>query len=175
MRLSTLLTAAGALATASAQFVNLPPGYTNATKPAPGSTFGFNIIYQPDYSHNIIYPRIVELDCGVILATAGLNTTPGVFPVFRSTDGGSSWTWYSNITDQVNGLGMDAQPALGPVLPQAMGDWPKGTILASGNSWGNDSSNVSVPDAPSLCPFCAATCHTKFVHHRVTRSLHIIM
>lgn len=144
MQLKTLALAATVASTATAQFVNLPPGYTNATKPRPFSTFGFNIIYQPDYNHSITYPRIVELDCGVILATASLSTSPGVFPVFRSKDGGASWTWFSNITDQVNGLGMDAQPALGPVLPEAVGDWPAGTILASGNSWGNDSSNIDL-------------------------------
>jgi hypothetical protein len=38
------------------------------------------------------------------------------------------------MTDQVNGLGMNAQPALAE-LTFAVGSFPAGTVLASGNSW----------------------------------------
>lgn len=47
------------------------------------------------------------------------------------------------MTDQVNGLGMAAQPALAE-LPFAVGDFPAGTVLASGNSWGPKSTNIDL-------------------------------
>jgi hypothetical protein len=90
-----------------------------------------------------MYPRITELSDGTILATAGLNSTPAVFPVFSSADGGATWEWISNLTDQVNNLGMNAQPAIAE-LPWAVGEWPAGTVLASGNSWGRNSTNIDV-------------------------------
>ena len=109
----------------------------NSTTKAPQAygTFGNNTIYFPDSKHTIFYPRITELSDGTILATAGLNSTPPVFPIFSSSDGGASWKWISNMTDQVNGLGMNAQPALAE-LTFAVGAFPAGTVLASGNSWG---------------------------------------
>ncbi|KAK1750087.1 vacuolar protein sorting/targeting protein 10 [Echria macrotheca] len=115
----------------------------NATKPQAFGTFGENVIWWPDVNNTIVYPRIAELADGTILATAGLNTNPGVFPVFSSSDGGASWKWISNVTDQVNGLGMNAQPALAE-LPWAIGDLPAGTVLASGNSWGRNSTNIDI-------------------------------
>ena len=81
---------------------------------------------------------------GNILATAALSgPSPDYFPVFESTDGGATWTYVSNLTDQVNGLGFTAQPALRE-LPFAVGAYPKGTILGGGNSWGNTSTNIDL-------------------------------
>ncbi|KAJ5211308.1 Neuraminidase, partial [Penicillium cf. griseofulvum] len=112
--------------------------------PQPWSTFAENVIFQPDSNHSILYPRQVELSDGSLLATAsyGGDETP-YFPIFRSADGGATWSWISNMTDQVNGLGMAAQPALAE-MPFAVGDFPAGTVLASGNSWGNQSTNIDV-------------------------------
>ncbi|KAK0709375.1 Sialidase [Lasiosphaeria miniovina] len=89
------------------------------------------------------YPRLAELEDGTLLATTGLfGATPAFFPVFESTDGGIHWAWVSNITDQVNGWGMSAQPAI-IELTEPLGGFPAGTVLASGNSWHPDSSNSS--------------------------------
>ncbi|KAJ6077091.1 Neuraminidase [Penicillium canescens] len=84
--------------------------------------FAENIIFQPDSDHSVLYPRQVELSDGSLLATA-------------SADGGATWSWVSNMPDQVNGLGMAAQPALAE-MPFPVGNFPAGTVLASGNSWG---------------------------------------
>jgi len=120
-------------------------GAQNATsKPQAFGTFADNPIYWPDANHSMFYPRLTELSDGTILATAGLNSTPPVFPIFSSSDGGATWKWISNMTDQVNGLGMSAQPALAE-LPFAVGSYPAGTVLASGNSWKrNVSTNIDV-------------------------------
>ncbi|KAJ6100310.1 Neuraminidase, partial [Penicillium canescens] len=65
------------------------------------------------------------------------------FPIFRSEDGGATWSWISNMTDQANGLVMAAQPVLAE-MPFAVGDFPAGTVLASGNSWGSQSTNIDI-------------------------------
>jgi hypothetical protein len=137
MQLSTLAGVLAAAGVAAAQ---------NATKPQAFGLFGDNPIYIPDSNHTIFYPRITELADGTILATAGLNSTPAVFPIFSSSDGGATWKWISNMTDQVNGLGMNAQPAIYE-LPFAVGKFPAGTVLASGNSWSGIPRNGSTAQA----------------------------
>ncbi|KAJ5483094.1 hypothetical protein N7539_006540 [Penicillium diatomitis] len=119
-----------------------PPPPHHSVKP--WSTFDENVIYQPDDKHSVLYPRQVELSDGSLLATASYSgDQPPYFPIFRSADGGATWSWFSNLTDQVNGLGMSAQPALAE-LPFAVGEYPAGTVLASGNSWGSDSTNIDL-------------------------------
>ncbi|KAJ5565770.1 Neuraminidase [Penicillium sp. DV-2018c] len=121
-----------------------PPPHPSSPAPKPWSTFAKNEIFQPDSSHSVLYPRQVELSDGTLLATAsyGGDKKP-YFPIFSSADGGATWDWISNMTDQVNGLGMAAQPALAE-LPFAVGDFPAGTVLASGNSWGGESTNIDI-------------------------------
>jgi len=126
-----------------AGLAGLATAQNSTGKPQPFGTFADNPIYWPPSNLTISYPRITELSDGTILATAGLNTVPAIFPIFSSSDGGASWNWISNMTDQVNGLGMNAQPALAE-LPWAVGDWPAGTVLASGNSWGRNSTNIDL-------------------------------
>ncbi|KAK4446511.1 Sialidase [Podospora aff. communis PSN243] len=115
-----------------------------AAKPEPFGRFTNNTIYQPVGRESITYPRFAELEDGTILATASLSgNTPAYFPVFESKDGGASWTWVSNVTDQVNGWGMPAQPALAE-LTEPLGGFEKGTILASGNSWSNNGTRIDL-------------------------------
>ncbi|KAK4207342.1 vacuolar protein sorting/targeting protein 10 [Rhypophila decipiens] len=116
----------------------------SATVPKPFSTFEENVIWMPPINSTIMYPRLTELSDGTILATAGLNSQPAVFPIFSSSDGGASWTWISNLTDQVNGLGMTAQPAIYELPFDLSEKFPAGTVLASGNSWGNKSTNIDL-------------------------------
>jgi hypothetical protein len=119
-----------------------PPPPNNG--PKPWSTFSENIIFQPDSSHSVIYPRQVELSDGSLLATVSYSgDAKPFFPIFQSKDGGATWKWISNLTDQVNGLGLAAQPAL-TELPFDIGGYKTGTVLASGNSWGNTSTNIDL-------------------------------
>ncbi|MDS0223012.1 glycoside hydrolase [Haloarcula sp. S1AR25-5A] len=61
------------------------------------------------------------------------GSTP-YFPVYRSTDGGRSWSKYSEIHDTSGkGWGLRYQPTLFE-LPEEVGPWPAGTVLAAGNS-----------------------------------------
>jgi hypothetical protein len=90
-------------------------------------------------SPGTFYPRAMRLQYngsanGTILATFEQYTsgTP-VFPIYRSTDNGKSWTKISEVADTQNGWGMRWEPELFE-LPRAMGGFPAGTILAAGDS-----------------------------------------
>lgn len=112
----------------------------------PFSLFDNRVIYKAREGESLSYPRHVELESGELLVTASLRTnltSPTYFPVFESEDGGVSWEWVSNITDQVNGWGMSAQPAL-MELTEPIGDYSAGTILASGNSWSQNGTRIDV-------------------------------
>ncbi|KAL2831562.1 Sialidase [Aspergillus cavernicola] len=54
-------------------------------------------------------------------------------PIYRSVDGGSTWTNYSAVEDQVNDWGMRFQPNL-YTLPEDFGGYAAGSILAAGVS-----------------------------------------
>ncbi|KAH7033664.1 Sialidase [Microdochium trichocladiopsis] len=119
-----------------------PPG--GPGKPKPWGFFTNNTIYQTTGSEAITYPRYAELEDSTILATASLmGHSPGYFPVFESKDGGASWKYISNLTDQVNGWGMSAQPAI-TELTEDLGKYKKGTILAGGNSWSNNGTRIDL-------------------------------
>lgn len=95
-----------------------------------------------------MYPRVAELDDGTLLVTASVMgssffSRDAAFPIFESKDAGASWTWISNLTDQVNGWGMSAQPAL-LELREPLGKFKPGTILASGNSWSSNGTRIDL-------------------------------
>ncbi|MEU2289219.1 sialidase family protein, partial [Streptomyces sp. NPDC013178] len=96
-----------------------------------------------------LYPRGLRLKYngsanGTILATFEqyTNGTP-VFPIYRSTDNGNSWSKISDVADTQNGWGMRWEPELFE-LPTAMGDFPAGTILAAGASVPADRSAIKI-------------------------------
>lgn len=118
---SVLLPGAGradALARPSRTMYTPPSG-----TPAPGS----------------LYPRAIRLEHsgssnGTLLATFEQYTsgTP-VFPIYRSTDDGNSWSKLSDVADTQNGWGLRWEPQLFE-LPRAMGNFPAGTLLIAGDS-----------------------------------------
>lgn len=112
-----------------------------AQAPEPFGFFVNNTIYQPTGNQSVTYPRFTELQDGTILATTSFSgPVPPYFPIFESKDGGASWEYISDLTDQVNGWGMSAQPALAELL-SPIGGFDVGTILASGNSWNRNGTN----------------------------------
>ncbi|KAK4231375.1 Sialidase [Podospora fimiseda] len=121
---------------------------TRDTDPAPFTTFPRRVIYDPPAGSRASYPRHVELQDGTLLVTTTVmggdwfrNTSS--FPVFESKDGGVTWQWISNITDQVNGWGMSAQPAIMELL-EPLGGFEPGTIFASGNSWSSTGTRIDL-------------------------------
>jgi hypothetical protein len=89
-----------------------------------------------DYtSWKTIYGRSVQLTDGSLLVTWEDYPPEAVtpFPLYRSTDGGLTWSNYSQVLDQVNKWGMRYQPNL-YVLPEAFGGYAAGTVLCVGVS-----------------------------------------
>jgi hypothetical protein len=119
-----------------------PQGWNN--RPRPWGYFTNNTIYQTTGNESITYPRYTELQDGTIIATSSLSGhDPNYFPVFESKDGGASWKYISNLTDQVNGWGFSAQPALTEITEPLAG-YPAGTIFGSGNSWSNNGTRIDL-------------------------------
>lgn len=109
------------------------------------------ILYVPpsDYTDpRVLYARTVELDFSdnTLLATwenYSPEPPPVYFPIYRSTDHGTSWTHISNVTDQVNGWGLRYQPFLYE-LPEDFAGFEKGTVLLAGNSIPTDLSLTQI-------------------------------
>lgn len=113
-------------------------------KPKPWGFFVNNTIMTTSGDESVTYPRYVELHDGTIIATTSFSgPKPAYFPIFSSRDGGASWKHVSNFTDQVNGWGMTAQPALAE-LTEPIGGYPAGTILGTGNSWSNNGTRIDL-------------------------------
>ncbi|MDK2808722.1 MAG: hypothetical protein PWP24_1459 [Clostridiales bacterium] len=62
------------------------------------------------------------------------NTTVSkqVYPIYKSTDNGESWSLLSNVYDKKYGLLRTSQPCLYE-LPKQVGNMPAGTIILAGN------------------------------------------
>ncbi|KAL2870575.1 uncharacterized protein BJX67DRAFT_377929 [Aspergillus lucknowensis] len=139
------------LASASASAEAHPPPPHRPPPPhhghhPPHAEFFNRPIFTPPQGTKASYPRAVELSDGTILATLSWsdpNTKLPYFPIFQSKDDGWTWEHISNLTDDVNGIGFGAQPALYE-LDFALGGYPEGTVLASGNSADNFSTNIDV-------------------------------
>ena len=103
------------------------------------------LFFRPSNGTSVMYPRVVELQDGTILATVAYNrrnaTGKPHFPIFASCDGGNTWSWRGNVTDQVDRPGLSAQPALAE-LPWDLGNFKKGTILAAGLGSNNRTGSV---------------------------------
>lgn len=130
-------------ATAASAAACPPPGHHHDD-----DTFSNRLIYQPPKGARASYPRVAELHDGTLLVTSSVFGGPASeglpsFPIFESKDGGASWKWISNLTDQVNGWGMSAQPAL-LELREPLGGFKPGTILASGNSWSSNGTRIDL-------------------------------
>jgi len=113
-------------------------------QPQPFGFFVNNTIYQPVGNETVTYPRYVELTDGTLIATTSIfGRDPASFPIFESKDGGATWKYISNLTDEVNGWGMSVQPAL-VELTEPLGGFDTGTILASGNSASDNGTRIEL-------------------------------
>lgn len=91
------------------------------------------------------YPRLTATASGALLLVFdyGLPDAAGLlaFPVYRSDDGGATWTRAGHIRDTALGVGHRFQPTLYE-LPAPIGGFPAGTILAAGNAIPDDMSQT---------------------------------
>ncbi len=123
---------------------------THATAASNGT-----VVYTPASNNpdpGSAYPRFIRLSYagslnGTLLATFEdyQNPTIPFFPIYRSTNNGASWSYYSQINDTHHNpaWGMRWQPQFYE-LPQKVGSWAAGTILAAGNSIPSDKSKTEL-------------------------------
>lgn len=102
-----------------------------------------------------MYPRVVRLDHDgsggeTLLATFEhyrsadeAHAPQPYFPIYRSTDGGESWSKFAELHDTQNDWGLRYQPVLFE-LPEPIGPWSAGTVLAAGNSIPADRSRTKI-------------------------------
>jgi hypothetical protein len=137
--LTAALAAAFALAGVPASTMAAPEPSPVVAAAAPG-----NVLYSPDLgqhpSGTAGYPRAIRLDHDqsanqTMLATfaRGGTGSPTALPVYRSTNGGTSWSPVSTITSNTPGWDLEA-PALYEV-PRSIPGLAAGDILAAGTAW----------------------------------------
>lgn len=103
------------------------------------ATFNNEVVFVPpsDYtSHKVLYARSAQLPDGSLILTWDNQSPepPEVWtPVFRSTDGGYTWSNYTTIHDSQNGWGLRYQ-AFPFVLTEQIGRFPEGSVLLAVNS-----------------------------------------
>ncbi len=117
-----------------------------------------SVLYEPPEWAPVpgaMYPRATRLEYGeadetTLLATFECYETAGKtgtdepsFPIYRSTDDGRTWSHYSDLRDTEHGWGLRYQPTLFE-LPQPVGPWDAGTVLAAGNAIPSDRSETSI-------------------------------
>ena len=107
--------------------------------PAAFTDFNDNIFFFPAANAvewKTLYARSLQLaDESLLMTWENYPAEPPLVshPIYRSVDGGATYSNFSSIRDQVNGWGMRFQPFL-YTLPQAFGGYPAGTLLAAGVS-----------------------------------------
>ncbi|KAI7264323.1 hypothetical protein KC345_g8861 [Hortaea werneckii] len=95
-------------------------------------------------SWRTLYARTLQLpDLSVLLSWE--DYSPDVeltsWPIYRSTDGGATYSPLSRVEDTAHGVGNWYQPNL-YALPEAFGDFPAGTILITGATTPRDLSEA---------------------------------
>ncbi|KAH7006929.1 hypothetical protein EDB80DRAFT_453663 [Ilyonectria destructans] len=125
------------------------PSTPRAVTPSPWTNFNDNGVFYPSKnatSWRTLYGRTLQLpDKSILLSWEDYDpdATFTYFPIWKSTDGGASFKYFSRVDDQVNGWGNWYQPYL-YALPEAFGGYPKGTILLAGVSTPRDLSQAYI-------------------------------
>ncbi|KAG4436854.1 hypothetical protein IFR05_007660 [Cadophora sp. M221] len=107
--------------------------------PQPWSNYVRNGVFYPSQeatSWRTLYARTLQLPDHSLLLTwedYDPTVTQTYWPIYKSLDGGATFSNFSRVHDQVNGWGAWYQPFLF-TLPKAFGGYPAGTILLAGVS-----------------------------------------
>lgn len=103
--------------------------------PISAEAYGPSTMYTPPSDApkpGALYPRAIQATNGKMYATFEQYTS-GIasFPIFESLDNGQTWKKVGDVKDTKMSWGMRWEPQLYQ-LPEAIGDMPAGTLLASG-------------------------------------------
>lgn len=149
MGVTTKLTTAFAAVASLSLTTTLFPGFVAAqTAPEPIDN---SVVFTPpdDYTDpRTLYARSVQLPGSGDLLLTWENYSPEppavYFPIYRSSDQGRTWTEQARVEDQGgSGFGLRYQPVL-YVLPEAIEDFPAGTVLLAGSSIPTDLSSTQL-------------------------------
>lgn len=125
--------------------------FTAPAMSAHAVTYSGGVMWQPPSgapSYGSLYAHAIRLQHstdsnGTLLASFEQYSGNGM-PVYRSTDSGHTWTQISTIHDQANSWNnIQLEPVLYE-LPQAVGPFPAGTIIAAGDSIPADNSRTKI-------------------------------
>ncbi|KAJ5080921.1 hypothetical protein N7456_013631 [Penicillium angulare] len=112
---------------------------TAPATPEANTTFTDNTVFIPDADYTswkTIYGRSLQLpDDSLLMTWEDYPPEPPLvyFPIYRSIDGGATWSEYSRVQDTQNDWGLRFQPFLYE-LQNSWGSYAAGTILAAGVS-----------------------------------------
>lgn len=111
------------------------------------SAYGPSTLYTPSSSApspGALYARAMQASDGSMYATfEQYSSGTPVFPIYKSTNNGQTFTQVGSVNDTQHGYGMRYQPFLYE-LPQAIGNMPEGTLLCAGNCIPNDLSTTEI-------------------------------
>lgn len=113
--------------------------------------FDVNVADSFDQEQGLTYARVVCMKHtasanGTLLATCDQHVwvdKEQVWPIYRSTDNGESWTHISDVRDTKFGTNRKAQPMLFE-LPVDVGGLKEGTLLLAGNLVPDDESSSRI-------------------------------
>lgn len=115
--------------------------------PLTASGYGLSTMYTSSSSApspGTLYARAMQASDGTMYATfEQYSSGTPVFPIFKSTDNGKTWSQVGSVQDTKHGYGMRYQPFLYE-LPQTIGNLSKGTLLCAGNCIPNDLSSTEI-------------------------------
>jgi hypothetical protein len=122
--------------------------------PAPSAqayTYSGGVMWTPPSgapSYGSLYAHAIELqhssDANGELLASFEQYSSSCMPIYRSLDSGKTWTQISSVCDTVNSWhNIQLEPVLYE-LPQAIGAYPAGTILAAGDSIPADNSATKI-------------------------------
>lgn len=99
---------------------------------------------QSLYTHGVVLKHNGSNNGTALVTYEGdIFSDPAEFPIFRSTNAGTTWTHVTDVQDVVANRGLRQQPTLYE-LPRASGNLPAGTILLAGNAEPLDQSSTSL-------------------------------
>jgi hypothetical protein len=119
-----------------------PAIYKNVTVFAPPASWPS---HSTSYARSLLLNQNCEKD-NVLLASWTFSPPDGPYlPISRSTDGGRSWSEFSKVhfTHKNYTGGIILQPFLFE-LPQQVGKYSAGTVLATGNAIPGDFSSTNI-------------------------------